>query len=147
MNGKSLTEAIIRKKKKTSNFNLKISLAGLGESKEPYLLIIQSTASKCTRLTIYPTSKKKILKISITGSEISESSIEELSSILKDFKLIHTSGLLIKDKELNYECYLNLSLSDLKTKNLKSSLNNIRNRFKEIKIEEIGLRKSKTNKL
>ncbi|MFX1503726.1 MAG: hypothetical protein ACFFDH_22385, partial [Promethearchaeota archaeon] len=58
------------------------------------------------------------------------------------YQLIHTTGVILIEKKLFYECYLNLSLNDTKTKELNVSLNKIKNIFKEIKIEEIGLKKA-----
>jgi len=66
--------------------------------------------------------------------------IIELARIFQDFEIIHTSGLLQKGNEFYYECYLNFSISDTKTKLLETSLNKIKKIFKVIKIEEIGLR-------
>ncbi|MHA1758049.1 MAG: hypothetical protein ACTSVV_14850, partial [Promethearchaeota archaeon] len=73
--------------------------------------------------------------------------IEELSNILKKYEIIHTSGLLVKKKELNYECYLDLDFSNPKSKDLKSSLNKLKNILKEIIIEEISLKRFKKSKL
>ena len=148
MNSPNLTNASIYKSKNASDITLNNFLRDLDDlkKKSPYILIIQSTAKSCTRLTIYPINQEKIIKVSICGTGISDTLIEDLSNTLKDFDLIHTSGLLIKGKELNFECYLNLSLSDTKSKDLKNSLNKIRNIFKVINIEEIGLKKRKLEK-
>ncbi|MHA1150273.1 MAG: hypothetical protein ACTSR8_18760 [Promethearchaeota archaeon] len=144
---KNLTDASIRKNKKKPFITLDVSLTGIKNFDYPYFLIIQSSASNCTRLTIYPIKNEKILKLNISGADVSDSSIEQLSNILKKYDVIHTSGLLIKQKQLNYECYLNLSFSDIKYKDLKTSLNKIRNIFKHVIIEEIGLKKNKAEKL
>ena len=84
--------------------------------------------------------RERVIKISLSGSNISDDEIAELSKLLHDYEILHTSGLLLKEKELFYECYLNLSFSDTKSKDLKTSLDKIRNIFKEIKIAEISIK-------
>ncbi|TFF95852.1 MAG: hypothetical protein EU544_01860 [Promethearchaeota archaeon] len=143
MTTKNLTSAYIKKNKRGSHLKLDISFPQIEKIQDKsYFLVIQSTSPKCSRVTIYPLKKKQILKLSITGTDISETSIERLSDILKDYEIIHTSGLLIKKKELNFECYLNLNFQDPKSKDLKIALNNLRNIFKLINIEEIGLKRN-----
>ena len=147
MPSKNLTNAKIQKNRKKSEINLKISLNEIENLDYPYFLIIQSTAASCTRLTLYPVNNDKILKLIISGSEVSDKGVEALSNILRNFEIIHTSGLLIKKQQLNYECYLNLTFSDTKYKDLKTSLNNIKNVFNEVIIEEISLKKTRAEKL
>jgi len=105
-----------------------------------YLLIIHSITEQSLRLTIYPINRKKIIKITLFGGNLSDKIFKKVTKILKKFQVIHTSGFLKIKKHLFFECYLNLSLSEEKSKDLKVSLNNIKNIFKEIKIEEIGLK-------
>ena len=137
------TKAQIQKKAEIDDFtvSLDISIPQTIDLKNyPFLLIIQSTTENHIRLTIYPIAKEKIVKIILAGQDISDEIIEILSKILKKYEIIHSSGLLKKEKDFLYECYLNLSLSDAKSKDLKTSLDKIKNIFKEIKIEEIGLK-------
>ena len=137
------TKAQIQKKAEIddSTVSLDISIPQTIDLKNyPFLLIIQSTTENHIRLTIYPIAKEKIVKIILAGQDISDEVIEILSKILKKYEIIHSSGLLKKEKDFLYECYLNLSLSDAKSKDLKTSLDKIKNIFKEIKIEEIGLK-------
>ncbi len=145
MNDKKLTSAYLKSRVLNSDIllNLNISISDkFGVRDYPYVLIIQSITKKRTRLTIYPTKKDRLLKISLFGQNISNDVISILSKILKNYKIIHTSGLLVKQKQLFYECYLNLNLSDdVKSKDLKTSLDKIRNIFKEVRIEEITLKK------
>ncbi|MHA1291152.1 MAG: hypothetical protein ACTSQJ_00620 [Promethearchaeota archaeon] len=140
---KKLTEAYIKENINPNNITLNISLSDVKDIRETqYLLIIQSIIEGCKRINIYPINCKKILKIIIHGENISDNYITELSRIIKQFDIIHTSGLILKGKDLYYECYLNLNLSDYKTKDLKISLDKFRNIFKLIKIEEIGLKRT-----
>ena len=137
------TKAQIQKKAEIddSTVSLDISIPQTIDLKNyPFLLIIQSTTENHIRLTIYPIAREKIVKIILAGQDISDEIIEILSKILKKYEIIHSSGLLKKEKDFLYECYLNLSLSDAKSKDLKTSLDKIKNIFKEIKIEEIGLK-------
>ena len=60
---------------------------------------------------------------------------------VQNYQVIHTSGFLLIEKQLYYECYLNLNLDETKAMGLDASLNKIKNIFKQIKIEEIGLKK------
>ncbi|MFX1392743.1 MAG: hypothetical protein ACFFAH_04130 [Promethearchaeota archaeon] len=143
MKEKSLTEAYIQKIDEPFNINLNISLLDKRFLKEnPYLLVIQTIQEYCARFTIYPIKLKSIIKISLHSSKtLDENNIYlNLSKTLQKFDVIHSSGLLIRENELYYECYLNLSLSDVKTKILKVALNKTKNIFKKIIIEEISLK-------
>jgi hypothetical protein len=86
-----------------------------------------------------------VSQVSLFGQNVIDDIISILSRILKNYEIIHTSGLLIKKKKLFYECYLNLNLSDIKSKELKASLDKIKIKkiFMEVKIEEISIEKSK----
>ncbi|MFX1366606.1 MAG: hypothetical protein ACFFCE_00085 [Promethearchaeota archaeon] len=139
-----LTEAYIQRINDFPTTELQISLLGIKDPDNyPYLLIIQSTIENSIKLSIYPLNKEKILKITFSGFDFSNKNINDISKILQKYQLIHTTGVLLIEKKLFYECYLNLSLNDTKTKELNVSLNKIKNIFKEIKIEEIGLKKAK----
>ena len=138
-----LTNAYIQKKgnEDDSNIYLNIAIPKIMDLQDsPYLLIIQSITENNSRITIYPIMSEKIMKLSLIGQDISNDMVEILSDILKKYEIIHSSGILKKKKDFFYECYLNFSLSDSKSKDLKTSLDKIKNIFKEIKIEEIGLK-------
>lgn len=104
-----------------------------------YLLIIHSITEEFLRLTIYPINRQNIIKVTLLGGTLSSKIFIRVTKILQKFQVIHTSGFLKIKKHFFFECYLNLSLSEEKSKDLKTSLDNIKNIFKEIKIEEIGL--------
>ena len=139
-----LTNAYIQNNEDSPNINLNFSSSGKKNLKEyPYLLVVQSIQEDFTRLTIYPVKTKNLIKVSLCGLKISDEANTiylSLAETLQNFEIIHTSGLLIKDNKLYFECYLNLSLSDIKTRVLKAALNKIKNIFKDIRIEEIGLK-------
>lgn len=114
----------------------------LGSKEAPYLLIVKSATSECIRLTIYPIDKKIVVKIIISRADTIENYLEHFSKIVQDFQVLHTSGLLKRGEHFYYECYLNLNKSDDEYKDLIASIDKIRYIFKEIKIEEIGLKKA-----
>lgn len=141
-----LTEAYVQRTNDPTKTTLKISLINIKDPEEyPFLLIVQSTIENSIKLSIYPLKNEKIIKLTFSGFNFSNEIIDEISKILKNYQIVHTSGVLLIEKQLFYECYLNLSLSEIKAKELNTSLEKIKNIFKEIKIEEIGLKKSKEN--
>lgn len=141
-----LTEAYVQRTNDLPKTNLKISLINIKDPEEyPFLLIVQSTIENSIKLSIYPLKNEKIIKLTFSGFNFSNEIIDEISKILKNYQIVHTSGVLLIEKQLFYECYLKLNLNEIKTKELNTSLEKIKNIFKEIKIEEIGLKKSKEN--
>lgn len=142
----NLTKAYIQRINDVSKSTIKISLLDIKNLENyPFLLIVQSTIENSIKLSIYPLKKEKIIKVTFSGFNFSNNIFDIISKILQNIQVIHTSGVLLIAKQLFYECYLNLSLTETKTMNLKTSLEKIKNIFKEIKIEEIGLEKSKEN--
>ena len=71
--------------------------------------------------------------------------IENFSRKLQKYNIIHSSGLVLVDGEIYLECYLDLSLNDDEYKDLKIFLDKNKSKFKDIKIEELSLSKSKVN--
>ncbi|MHA2393416.1 MAG: hypothetical protein ACXAEX_15855 [Promethearchaeota archaeon] len=109
-------------------------------------MIIQSTIENSIKLSLYPINKEKITKVSLYGLKLSKKVLKEISKILQKFQVIHTSGFLKIKKELFYECYLNLNLSEKeRSEDLKSSLDKIKSIFKHVKIEEIGINIDREN--
>jgi len=146
MRAYNLTKAQIQRINNVSKATLKISLLNIKDIENyPFLLIVESTIENSIKVSIYPLKKEKIIKITFSGFSFSKDLIDEISGILQDFQVIHTSGVLLIKKRLFYECYLNLSLAEPKVMDLKASLDKIKNIFKEIKIDEIALKKSKEN--
>lgn len=139
-----LTNAYIQNNEDSTNINLNFSSSGKKNLKKyPYLLVIQSIQEDFIRFTIYPVKINNLIKVSLSGLKISDETNKiylSLAKTLQNFEIIHTSGLLIQGNKLYFECYLNLSLSDVKTIVLKAALNKIKNIFKDIRIEEIGLK-------
>jgi len=142
----NLTNANIQRINDVSKTKLKISLLDIKDlENHPFLLIIQSNIENSIKLSIYPIKKEKIIKLTFAGFSFSSDIFDVISKILQNIEVIHTSGVLLIAKQLFYELYLNLSLAETKAMELKASLEKIKNIFKEIKIEEIALEKSKEN--
>jgi hypothetical protein len=139
-----LTKAHIQPIKDVSRTRLKLSLLDLKSIQDnPFLLIIQSIIENSIKVSIYPIKKDKIIKLTFSAFNFSNNIFDRISKILQDYQIIHTSGVLLIEKQLYYECYLNLNLDEAKTMGLNASLNKIKNIFKQINIEEIGFKKHK----
>ena len=141
MNEKNLTTAYIKQIKERPEVSIKIPLGDIKNSDNcPFLLVIQSKFKNSIKLTIYPINKEKIIKLNLSGLNIPNEIFEELTKILQNFQIIHTSGFLLKEGKLLYECYLNLNFPENKSEDLKTALEKIKNIFKEIKLQEISLK-------
>ena len=142
MSENNLSIAYIKERNNSLQINLNLSLPNVIDlRKSQYLLVIQLNTRDFSKIVIYPIKKKSIIKIVLIGVDIKEEHIEILSEELQNFEIIHTSGLIQKGNETFYECYLNLNINDNKYKDLKTSLDTIKNIFNEIKIFEVGLQK------
>ncbi|MFX1308319.1 MAG: hypothetical protein ACFE9M_12255 [Promethearchaeota archaeon] len=140
----NLTKAYIQRIDDISRTSLELSLVDIKSIEEnPFLLIIQSIIENSIKISVYPLKKEKIVKIVFSSLNFTNEIIDKISKILQNFQFIHTSGVLLIGKQLYYECYLNLSLAEAKVMGLDASLNKIKDIFKQIKVEEIGLIKSK----
>ncbi|MFX1502503.1 MAG: hypothetical protein ACFFDH_16195 [Promethearchaeota archaeon] len=138
-----LTKAYIQRSNDLPKAILETSLQDIKNIENfPFLLVVQSTIENSIKLSIYPLKKEKIIKVTFSGFNFPSDNFNKISKILQQFQVIHTSGVLLIERQLYYECYLNLDLADAKAINLNTSLKNIKNIFKEIKIEEIGLKKA-----
>ncbi len=138
----NLTKAYIQRINEISRTTLNLSLINIKNLEDnPFLLIIQSIIENSIKLSIYPLKKEKIIKVTFSTFNFSNEMFDKISYILQNYQIIHTSGVLIIEKQFYYECYLNLNLDEAKAMGLNGSLNKIKNIFKQIKIEEIGLKK------
>jgi hypothetical protein len=138
----NLTKAHIQRINDSSTTILKLSLLDVKNLDDnPFLLIIQSIIENSLKISIYPLKKKKIIKLTFSTIDFSDEIFERISNILQNYQIIHTSGVLIIENQFYYECYLNINLDEARAMGLNDSLNKIKNIFKQIKIEEIGLKK------
>jgi hypothetical protein len=139
MEKQHFSKAYIKRFDKSLPLDLLIDLPKKKNSNNfPYLLIIQSNIRNFTRLTIYPVKKEKIIKIFSTGVNIKSEKLEKFIEELQKFEIIHTSGLILKGKEIIYECYLNLNSNDDRYKDLKIALDKFKNISKVIDIEVVS---------
>ncbi len=147
MENSNITNAFIQQINEFTYACLKIPIVSFKNLYDcGYLLIVQSSIENSIKLAIYPINKEKIIKVSLCSLKLSNKIIKEISKLLQKFQVIHTSGFLKIERQLLYECYLNLSLSEKRSKDLKTSLEKIKNIFKKVEIEEIGLHNGKVSK-
>jgi len=146
MKNPNLTSAQIKKRGKSSDLDITTSLSHIREiEKCKNLLIIKSETTRYAKFTVYPINREHILKIIFKGLTHIDENIEIFSKKLQKYKIIHSSGLVLIDGKMYFECYLDLSLDDEKYKDLKIFLDKNKSKFKDIKIEELSLSKSKVN--
>lgn len=107
--------------------------------KYQFILIIQANTREFIRFMIYPINVDKILKITVSSLKDIAEDLKLISSVLKNFKIIHNSGLTVRNDLFIIEIYLKLRFSDSKYKDLKTSLDKIKNKHVDIDIEEISL--------
>ena len=103
------------------------------------ILIIKSETPKYAKFTIYPINRDKILKIVLANLTQIDEYIENFSRKLQKYNIIHSSGLVLLDGKIHFECYLDLSIDDEKYKDLKVFLDKNKNKIKDIKIEELSM--------
>jgi len=146
MKNPNLTFAEIKKIGKLSDLNITTSLSHIKEI-ENYrnVLIIKSETARFAKFTVYPINREKVLKVILTDLTQIDEKIEIFSKKLQKYNIIHSSGLVLIDGRIYFECYLDLSLNDEKFKDLKIFLEKNKNKFKDIKIEELSLSESKVN--
>jgi len=140
MKNPNLTLAQIKKIGQSSNIDISTSLSHIKEiDNYRNLLIIKSETSRYAKFTVYPTNRERLIKILLTGLTQIDDYIENFSRQLQKYKIIHSSGLVLIDGEIYFECYLDLSLNDEEYKDLKIFLDKNKSKFKDIKIEELSL--------
>ena len=140
MKNPNLTLAQIKKIGQSSNIDISTSLSHIKEiDNYRNLLIIKSETSRYAKFTVYPTNRERLIKILLTGLTQIDDYIENFSRQLQKYKIIHSSGLVLIDGEIYFECYLDLSLNDEEYKDFKIFLDKNKSKFKDIKIEELSL--------
>jgi len=107
--------------------------------KHQFILIIQANTREFSRFMIYPINVDKILKITVSSLKENVEELNLISSILKNVKIIHNSGLTVRNNLFIIEIYLKLRFSDSRYNDLKISLDKIKNKYIDIDIEEISL--------
>jgi hypothetical protein len=141
----NLTSAQIKEITNTLTANIELSLTHIDNLENyDYLLIIRSKTNKYTRITIYPIKKQKIIKLALRGIKKIDDYTETLLKKLQEYSIIHSTGLVLIDGLLFFECYLNISLNEEKYAELKFFLDKNKNKsnIKDIQIMEISLKKN-----
>lgn len=146
MKNLNLTSAEIKKNNKFSDLNINTSLSHIEDIENyRYLLIIKSETARFAKLTVYPINREKIIKVLLKDLKQIDDQIEIFSKKLQKYNIIHSSGLVLINRRIYFECYLDLSLNDEKFRDLKIFLDKNKNKFKDIKIEELNLSETKVN--
>ncbi len=140
MEKRGLTKAYIQRVSNIKQSNFEIQIIDIKDlNKFPFFLVIQAVVEHNIKLSIYPLKEEKITKVSLSSFNFSSENFDELSRILREYRVIHTTGVILIENRFFYECYLNISKDEEKSKNLKASFNKIKSKFVKIKIEEIIL--------
>jgi len=146
MKNSNLTFAEIKKKGKSSDIAITASLSHIKENEKfRNLLIIKSETARYAKFTVYPINREKMIKVILTGLTHIDENIEIFSRKLQKYNIIHSSGLVLIDGEILFECYLDLALNDEKYKDLKIFLDKNKSKFKDIKIVELSSSNEKAN--
>jgi hypothetical protein len=76
-----------------------------------YYLLIYSTTTKFTKILVYPVNSPPVIKYLIGGSNITESTINEILDVLKPIQpiILHTSGIVFTKEQYEYEIYFTSS--------------------------------------
>ena len=133
---KNITKGFIKKIDDNSFLGLQIPLKNL--EKHENILIIMLEAENFTKITMYPINSEKVLKLSLRDFKIIQEDLDNFSKKLQSYPIIHSSGLINIGPNSAFECYINLSLEDEKYQDLKILLDKNKNKFKDIKIEELS---------
>lgn len=135
-----ITSASIKKVDDLSIFEINFHPNTLDIStRNEYCLVIKLETKKFIRITIYPIFKNKILKLSFKGYNLERNDIDIFSQEIKKFDIIHSTGLVAIKQILVFECYLNLNFEEEEYQYLKTLLDKNKNKFEDIKLEEIIL--------
>ncbi len=121
---KSISNAILLRINR--NFRKRIPIKNHHFFKDySHAFIVESTTEKCMKMTMYPQNTTDIIKLTIQIQDGEDTIIKEFPQILKDYDIIHASGLLKIGEVLVYECYLHLKYNSQEMIILKNILNGI----------------------
>ena len=140
MENQNLTSARITKIGESSDLEITTSLTHIdGIKNYKHVLVIKSETTHYAKFTVYPIKNEKLLKVTLIGLTQIDENIEIFSRELQKYNIIHSSGLVLLDRKIYFECYLDLALDDEKSKDLKIFLDKNKSKFKDIRIEELSL--------
>ncbi|MFX1276006.1 MAG: hypothetical protein ACFFAT_13245 [Promethearchaeota archaeon] len=106
-----------------------------------YLLIIKSFTDKSIRITLYPLKNKDVIKLNIQDSDMFEDIFYKLTDFLKNYEIIHNSGLIEFNNYFIFECYLKLDLESPEINQIEKFLDNIKNSTTLFSIEKIKFKR------
>ncbi|NHJ21915.1 MAG: hypothetical protein EAX91_13290 [Candidatus Lokiarchaeota archaeon] len=140
MENPNLTSARITKIGESSDLEITTSLTHIdGIKNYKHVLTIKSETTHYAKFTVYPIKNEKVLKVTLIGLTQIDENIEIFSRELQKYNIIHSSGLVLLDGRIYFECYLDLALDDEKSNDLKIFLDKNKSKFKDIRIEELSL--------
>ncbi|HUW90682.1 MAG TPA: hypothetical protein VMV43_09180 [Candidatus Nanopelagicaceae bacterium] len=139
MKNPNLTSAQVKEISSSQTTNIELSLTHIDNIENyEYILIIRSETSRYSKITIYPIKKQKIIKLTLWGLKKIDEFTEAFSKRLQEYGIIHSTGLVMIEGLLFFECYLNLSLNEEKYKDLIFFLDKNKKNIKDIQIMEIS---------
>jgi len=71
-----------------------------------YYLVIYSVHKEYTKIFIYPLDSSLVLKLILSGKNINSESINKIINVLKNFKILHSSGIVSVNDKFLYEVYI-----------------------------------------
>lgn len=139
MKNPNLTSAQVKEISSSQTTNIALSLTHIDNIENyEYILIIRSETSRYSKITIYPIKKQKIIKLTLRGLKKIGEYTEVFLIKLQEYGIIHSTGLVMIEGLLFFECYLNLSLNEEKYKDLNFFLDKNKKNIKDIQIMEIS---------
>jgi hypothetical protein len=134
MNNK--TRSYIKQTTGNANFSLVMDSIMI---KAPYILIIESHFKEFIRIMIYPLNRTEIVMLSLMDLSPEKEDLHIVTTTLKPFEIIHSSGIMKIDDQLIADFYLNISKSDERYKDLIKAANMIKNVCKNIEIKTLSV--------
>ena len=142
MNKATTTNAQIKKIKKSllRKFSLSYSEAQRFQSFD-YLLIIKSLSKISIRITLYPLKTRNVLKLTINAPNDHDEMFLKISEFLKNYEIIHASGLIEINTNLLLECYIKGRLNTQELNQLDDFLDDIKTSKTFLNIEKIKFKR------
>ncbi len=139
MKNPHLTSAQVKEISSSQTTNIELSLTHIDNIENyDYILIIRSETSRYSKIIIYPVKKQKIIKLTLRGLKKIDEYSEAFSKRLQEYGIIHSTGLIMIEGLLFFECYLNLSINEEKYIDLLCFLDKNKKNIKDIQIMEIS---------
>ncbi len=101
----SITEGFVREKAVYDQLLISESLPHI-YSQDTFFLIVYAIYPKLSRITCYPVKSSSIWKIKIISLSSNVKVISSITSLLKPFEVIHTTGISVKNDTYIVENYI-----------------------------------------